>query len=145
VWIAEEAGPSWLWPALIVAVAIAALHLVSQLEAAHRSTERPRAADVVLLHANGLGLYGLLYLLLESHGATALAGTAAALPRQRRLLSGRGESRGYCHFGAVAARCRHRRGALDRRRLDARRPVVETQRSPSVANRPQWLRLGAVC
>ena len=106
VWIAEEAGPSWLWPGLTVAVAIAALHLVSQLEAAHRSTGDLRAPDVVLLHANGLGLYGLLYLLLEPRGATALAGAAAALAATNVALAGwarRLHEELPLHFGALAA------------------------------------------
>jgi uncharacterized membrane protein len=106
VWIAEAAGPSWLSPALTVAIAIAALHLGSQIDAASQSTGRVRPADVALLHLTGLGLFALVYLLLEDRSANTVAMSAIAISAAHGALAvwaKRFRDELSLHFGAVAA------------------------------------------
>lgn len=79
VWMAEQAGPSWFVAGTTVAVAIFALHLATQLDVVRREDREVPAADVVLLHVNGLGLYGLIYLLFDLRGVGTLGGAAAIL------------------------------------------------------------------
>ena len=74
------AGPSWLWPNMVTAIAIAGMHLVAVVDRATRD-EGPRlgTGDLVAMHATMIGLYGLLAQMLASPFPDWPGGAAAAL------------------------------------------------------------------
>lgn len=92
VWAETEAGTRWLVAGSAAATAFWLLHLVAFLDALGEPGGRPPGADLVRLHANGLGLYAVLHLLagpgaawpVAAAGAIALghAGLAAAIRRR---------------------------------------------------------------
>ena len=74
------AGPSWLWPNMITASAIAAMHLMAILDRALRPEESGvDTGDLVVMHAAMIGLYGLLAQMLASPFPDWPGGAAAML------------------------------------------------------------------
>ena len=73
-------GPSWLWPNMITAIAIAAMHLMAILDRALRSDESAvDTGDLVVMHGAMIGLYGLLAQMLASPFPDWPGGAAAML------------------------------------------------------------------
>ncbi len=58
-------GRSWLLPNIVTITSVAVLHVMGLLDRALRQEERLRAADHLAVHATGLGLFALLYELLQ--------------------------------------------------------------------------------
>ena len=58
-------GLSWTVPNLVTIVAVAALHLLAIVDRIVRQQETLHTADVIALHATGLGLFALLYEALQ--------------------------------------------------------------------------------
>ena len=74
------AGPSWLWPNMVTACAIAGMHLIAILERALRSDESGvDTGDLAVMHAAVIGLYGLLAQMLASPYPEWPGGAAAVL------------------------------------------------------------------
>jgi len=80
-WAGDHAGRTWFVAGAIAIAAHYATFLVAELDAVRRSGGRLDAADVLLVHANALGAYGAVYLLLgpAAHAATGWAAAAFAL------------------------------------------------------------------
>ena len=80
-WANDRASASWLLPGATTILAIYALHIVAQVDRLRRHPGALTPADIWLLHANGVGTYVVLHLLLEASpagflGAMAFAGAA---------------------------------------------------------------------
>ena len=74
------AGPSWLWPNMITAGAIAAMHLMAILDRALRPDESEvDTGDLVVMHAAMIGLFGLLAQMLAGPLPEWPGGAAAVL------------------------------------------------------------------
>jgi uncharacterized membrane protein len=74
------AGPSWLWPNMVTACAIAGMHLLPILDRALRADESGvDSGDLVVMHAAIVGLYGLLAQMLASPYPEWPGGAAAVL------------------------------------------------------------------
>ena len=74
------AGPSWLWPNMITAGAIAAMHLMAVLDRALRPDESEvDTGDLVVMHAAMIGLFGLLAQMLAGPLPEWPGGAAAVL------------------------------------------------------------------
>lgn len=54
-------GLSWTLPNIVTIVGVAALHVLAIVDRIVRQGEKLGTADVIALHATGLGLFGLLY------------------------------------------------------------------------------------
>jgi uncharacterized membrane protein len=65
VWIGAHAGPGWHLAPAAVALAIYAMNLVAIGERLTRRAERWHPADLLLFHANALGLFGGLYAIFD--------------------------------------------------------------------------------
>ncbi|HTM03305.1 MAG TPA: DUF2339 domain-containing protein [Vicinamibacterales bacterium] len=90
---------------LIGIAAVYVVHLAAQLQAL-RHDDRLSAVDVALVHANGLGLYAGLAILLEPNHSNVLASVAAALAAWNGVLTAAVARRfrlAALHFGAVTA------------------------------------------
>jgi hypothetical protein len=73
-------GPSWLWPNMITAIAIAGMHLMVILDRALRPDESGvDTGDLVVMHAAMIGLYGLLAQMLAAPFPEWPGGSAAVL------------------------------------------------------------------
>lgn len=77
-WTNDHAGAPWFAESLTTIGAIYALHLIAQLDAIVRRGLTLRAADLALVHLNGLGSFAVAYLALDAVYPEA-AGTVAAL------------------------------------------------------------------
>ena len=77
-WADGQPDGSWLVPAVVTWLTIASIHTYAQVELLRRVPVRLHAADVLLVPANGLGLYFGLQTVLEPH-LYALAGLVAAV------------------------------------------------------------------
>jgi uncharacterized membrane protein len=91
-------GPSWLWPHLVTAPAVAGMHLMTVVNRAQDRSRRLDNGDLFVMHAAVIGLYGLLSEMLQSRNpdgpAIAAAGLAVlsaglvfALARQHALAA----------------------------------------------------------
>ena len=80
-WTRIHTDGSWLAPAVVTWIAIASLHAYAQIELLRRVPARVHAADVLLIPANGLGLYVGLQAVLEPHlyAAPGLIAAVASL------------------------------------------------------------------
>ena len=87
-WAATRADASWIAQGLTVATAVFALHLVAQLDALRQAEGAPGAADVMLHHLNGLGLFAVSYLLMASWPMAWRGATAAAIAAVHFGLAG---------------------------------------------------------
>ena len=104
-WAGGPPDGSWLVPAVVTWLTIASVHVYAQLEQLKRMPARLHAADVVLVPANGLGLYVGLQTVLEPHlyaltglGAAVLAGAYGGLS----VLTRRIEAHAARHILVVA-------------------------------------------
>jgi len=77
-WLVDHTGSSWFVEAMVSLWAIYSLHLAAQVETLLREEQPLPPADIALLHANGLWLYGGMYALLEPR-FFSYTGLAAAL------------------------------------------------------------------
>ena len=77
-WADGQPDKSWLVPAVVTWLAIASMHAYAQIELLRRVPARLHAADVLLVPANGLGLYFGLQAVLEPH-LYAVTGLVAAV------------------------------------------------------------------
>jgi uncharacterized membrane protein len=78
-WIEAHRSQSWLVASVTTVIAIAVVHLVAQMRMARQGRELA-AADVVLLHGNGVGMFGGLFeALLHVAEPWQLAGLAGVL------------------------------------------------------------------
>ena len=77
-WADVQPDGSWLEPAVLTWLAVAGLHVAAQIGLLRRVRARLPAADVLLIPANGLGLYFGLQAVLEPH-LSAVTGLVAAL------------------------------------------------------------------
>jgi hypothetical protein len=75
-WIGDHAGPGWRVAPAVVALAIYAMNLLAIGERLARATARWLKTDVVLFHANALGLFAGLYGIIDPF-ATAWVPTLA--------------------------------------------------------------------
>jgi uncharacterized membrane protein len=64
-WIDVHQTRTWLAPSLAALGAVFALHLLAQFDRLTRRDGRLGAADLLLIHLNGLGLFAGIYILLE--------------------------------------------------------------------------------
>jgi uncharacterized membrane protein len=79
-YLGMPAGPSWLWPNMVTACAIAGMHLIAIVDRATRSDESGvDTGDLVVMHAAIIGLYGLLAQMLASPFPEWPGGAAAVL------------------------------------------------------------------
>ena len=101
-WLAAyPSAPLMAVVATVVAVYIA--HLVAQFAALH--SDQWTRLDIVLVHANGLGVYGALYVFLEPRMAHRMAALAVALAVWNGLVAWWVRARrsgAALHWGAVA-------------------------------------------
>jgi uncharacterized membrane protein len=65
LWISQHQARTWMAPALVTVAAIFLLHLLAQLDRIVHRESSLTDFDVVLLHLNGLGAFGGVYLVLE--------------------------------------------------------------------------------
>jgi uncharacterized membrane protein len=72
-------GLSWTAPNIVTIVGVAALHMVAIVDRVVRQGEKLGTADVIALHATGLGLFGLLYEGLQPAYPDFRGGLAALL------------------------------------------------------------------
>jgi uncharacterized membrane protein len=77
-WLSGHLVPSWLIAGLAIVAGIYALTLIGQLEVVLRKGQRLGAADLALLHLNGLVTFGLAYWLIDSVQSAATAPVALA-------------------------------------------------------------------
>ena len=77
-WADGQPDESWLVPAVVTWLTIASMHAYAQIELLRRVPARLHAADVLLVPANGLGLYFGLQAVLEPH-LYAVTGLVAAV------------------------------------------------------------------
>ena len=77
-WANIQPDGSWLVPAVVTWLTIASIHTYAQLELLKRVPARLHAADVLLVPANGLGLYFGLQAMLEPY-LYAVTGLVAAV------------------------------------------------------------------
>ena len=77
-WADVQPDGSWLAPAVVTWLAIASMHAAAQIELLRRVRARLHAADVLLIPANGIGLYFGLQAVLEPH-RYALMGLVAVV------------------------------------------------------------------
>ncbi|MDA1092947.1 MAG: DUF2339 domain-containing protein [Acidobacteria bacterium] len=78
-WADSQPDPSWLVPAALSWLAIAAMHVAAQVELIRRVRTRLAAADVLLVPMTGLGLCAGLYAVLAPSRYALAAPVAAAL------------------------------------------------------------------
>ena len=72
-------GLSWTAPNIVTIVGVAALHVLAVVDRVVRQGEQLGTADVIALHATGLGLFGLLYEALQPVYPDFRGGLAALL------------------------------------------------------------------
>ena len=78
-WIEAHRSQSWIVGSVTTVMAVTLVHLAAQIRVA-RDGKDPARADVVLIHANGIGLFGGLYeALLHVAQPSQMAAIAAAL------------------------------------------------------------------
>ena len=77
-WTTVQPDGSWLAPAVVTWIAVAGMHAYAQIELLRRVRARLHAADVLLIPANGLGLYVGLQAVLDPH-LPAVTGLIAAV------------------------------------------------------------------
>ena len=77
-WADGPSDGSWLGPAVVTWIAVAGMHAAAQIELLRRVRALLPAADVLLIPANGLGLYVGLQAVLDPH-RQALTGIVALL------------------------------------------------------------------
>jgi hypothetical protein len=77
-WSDAQPSGSWLAPAVVTWLAIAGIHAASQIELLRRAPAQLHAADVLLIPANGFGLYFGLQAVMTPY-YPALTGVLAAL------------------------------------------------------------------
>jgi hypothetical protein len=87
LWSAAHGGRIWLAGGLAVWAAVYILNLAGLLEATLGEGRRLVAADIILLHVNGLAAYAGAYLLIEPVRAAANAPLAAGLAVIHGILS----------------------------------------------------------
>lgn len=104
-WAGRHPVATWLVPGVAAIVGIYAVHLVAHLRGVRDEHQPPRLPELVLLHANGLWVYGALYVLLTNHalrwlGLVALVAAAwnGLVARSLALRS----SEGALHCVALA-------------------------------------------
>jgi hypothetical protein len=105
LWSEDHGGSAWLAGGLAAWAAVFVLNLAGLLEATLRKERRFAAADIALLHANGLGSYAGAYLLIEAVRTSANAPLAAALALVNAAIGGLIAKRSRdeaLHFAALA-------------------------------------------
>jgi uncharacterized membrane protein len=78
-WIDVHQTRTWLAPSLAALGAVFALHLLAQMDRLTRRDGRLGAADLLLVHLNGLGLFTGVYILLERQAVEWVAAVGALL------------------------------------------------------------------
>ena len=104
-WTDGQPDGSWLAPALVTWLTVASMHAFAQLELLTRVRGRLHAADVLLIPANGLGLFFGLRAVLEPHTSVAVWLVAATVAVAHGALLGfarRVDPRAALHFLVVA-------------------------------------------
>ena len=104
-WTDRQPDGSWLGPAVVTWLAVASTHAAAQIESLRRVRARLHAADVLLIPANGLGLYFGLHALLEPHRYALIGLVAAFVALAHAALTvvvRRVEPRAAMHFLVVA-------------------------------------------
>jgi uncharacterized membrane protein len=104
VWAADHASRTWLVAGLTATTAVYVIHLLAHLEYTTRARRPLTAADIVLLHANGLWAYGTAYLLIEAVSVPATAAVAAVLAVGHGMLAfvlAKQEREHALHFAAL--------------------------------------------
>jgi len=69
-WLDAHSARVWVWPGLVTLAAIFALAVVAQLDRVFRRDATLDRADLLLLHLNGLGALGGVYVVLAEHHLT---------------------------------------------------------------------------
>ena len=104
-WANFQPNGSWLAPAVVTWLAVAGMHAAAQIELLRRGRALLPAADVLLIPANGLGLYFGLQAVLDPH-RQALTGLVALLLAVAHgaltIVTRRVEPRAAMHFLVVA-------------------------------------------
>lgn len=98
IWAAEESGAAWVWPGLVTLGAIYGLHLLATWKSLPPADARLGAADVVLIHGNGLWAYDVIDSLVGPVALDWLGPAAAVLA--------------LWHLALAAAVSRHHRDAM---------------------------------
>ena len=104
-WANVRPDGSWLAPAVVTWVTVASMHVYAQTELLRRVRARLHAADVVLVPANGLGLYFGLQAVLVPHGYAVTGLVAGGLALVYGALTfpvRRIEAHAATHFLVVA-------------------------------------------
>jgi uncharacterized membrane protein len=57
LWVESHTARTWVLPGAVTLIAIYAMHLMAQIESSRRRQRTMGAADLALLHLNGLGLF----------------------------------------------------------------------------------------
>jgi uncharacterized membrane protein len=87
-WAAEESGAAWVWPGLVTLGAIYGLHLLATWRSLPPAEARLGAADVVLIHGNGLWAYDVIDSLVGPVALDWLGPAAAVLALWHLALAG---------------------------------------------------------
>ena len=104
-WADRQPDRSWLAPAVMTWLAVAGLHAAAQIAVLRRVRGPLHAADVLLIPANGLGLYFGLQAVVEPHSYELIWLVAATVALAHGALTGfirRVEPRAAMHFLVVA-------------------------------------------
>ncbi len=104
-WADRQPGRSWQAPAVMTWLAVAGLHAAAQIAVLRRVRARLHAADILLIPANGLGLYFGLQAVVEPHSYELIWLVAATVALAHGALTGfvrRIEPRAAMHFLVVA-------------------------------------------
>ncbi|MCL4846796.1 MAG: DUF2339 domain-containing protein [Acidobacteria bacterium] len=88
VWAAEESGAAWVWPGLVTLGAIYGLHLLATWKSLPPAETRLGAADIVLIHGNGLWAYDAIDSLVRPVALDWLGPAAAVLALWHLALAG---------------------------------------------------------
>ena len=86
-WIGEHAGPGWRLAPSAVALAIYAMNLLAVGERLARHADRWLKADLLLFHANALGLFGGLYAVFDPVATVWMPALALALAAWHGVLT----------------------------------------------------------
>lgn len=86
-WAGNHVMTAWYVATMVTAAAIYVLHLAAQFSHLQQANDAPPDAEIVLFHANGLGLFALTYLAVTWHSGST-ASLALLLAVWHGLLAG---------------------------------------------------------